>query len=103
MLYRVAQNKWDLLLKLCMGYFLNIKINYNGIVVSVCLFSMVKPVQRLLNMHGPKVNTEYSCDRSHAGAQTAAPKRPAPQSEEYHRYNILMEWQKLGINIIVYS
>src|SRR6218665_1049649 len=38
MLYRVAQNKWDLLLKLCMGYFLTIKINYNGIVVSVCVF-----------------------------------------------------------------
>src|SRR6218665_3161551 len=28
MLFRVAQNKWDLLLKLCMGYFLTIKINY---------------------------------------------------------------------------
>src|SRR6218665_1556058 len=41
MLYRVAQNKWDLLLKLCMGYFLTIKTNYNGIVVSVCVFSMI--------------------------------------------------------------
>src|SRR6218665_723848 len=50
MLYRVAQNKWDFLLKLCMGYFLTIKTNYNGIVVSVCVFSMVKPVQCLLNM-----------------------------------------------------
>src|SRR6218665_1687540 len=44
MLYRVAQNKWDFLLKLCMGYFLTIKINYNGIVVSICVFSMVKSV-----------------------------------------------------------
>src|SRR6218665_3122239 len=50
MLYRVAQNKWDLLLKLYMGYFLTIKINCNGIKVSVCVFSMVKPVQCLLNM-----------------------------------------------------
>jgi len=48
--YRVAQNKWDLLLKLCMGYFFTIKVNYTGIVVSVCVFSMVKPVQCLLNM-----------------------------------------------------
>src|SRR6218665_2178469 len=37
--YRVAQNKWDLRLKLFMGCFLIIKINYNGIVVSVCVFS----------------------------------------------------------------
>src|SRR6218665_1708868 len=44
---RVAQNKWDLLLKLCMGYLLTIKINYNGIVVSIYVFSMVKPVQYL--------------------------------------------------------
>src|SRR6218665_2636816 len=50
MLYRVAQNKWDLPLKLYMGYILTIKINYNVIVVSVCVFSMVKPVQCLLNM-----------------------------------------------------
>src|SRR6218665_1568991 len=49
-LCRVAQNKWDLLLKLCMGYFLTIEINYDGIMVSVCVFSMVKPVQCLLNM-----------------------------------------------------
>ena len=42
MLYRVAQNKWDHLLKLNVGCFLTIKINYNGIVVSVCVFSMVK-------------------------------------------------------------
>src|SRR6218665_3514965 len=52
MLYRVAQNKWDYLLKLYMGCLLTIKINYNGIVVSVCVFSMAKPVQCLLNMDG---------------------------------------------------
>ena len=52
MLYRVAQNKWGHLLKLYMGCLLTIKINYNGIVVSVCVFSMVKPVQCLLNMDG---------------------------------------------------
>src|SRR6218665_1479984 len=52
MLYRVAQNKWDHLLKLYMGCLLTIKINCNGIVVSVCVFSMVKPVQCLLNMDG---------------------------------------------------
>src|SRR6218665_1572893 len=51
-LYWVAQNKWDHLLKLYMGCLLTIKINYNGIVVSVCVFSMVKPVQCLLNMDG---------------------------------------------------
>ena len=50
MLYRVAQNKWVHLLKLCMGCFLTIKINYNDIVVSVCVFSMMKPVQCLLNI-----------------------------------------------------
>src|SRR6218665_2528004 len=50
MLYKAAQNKWDLLLKLYMGYFSTIKINDNVIVVSVCVFSMVKPVQCLLNM-----------------------------------------------------
>jgi len=50
MLYRVAQNKWDHLLKLYIGWFLTIKINYHGIVVSVCVFNMVKPVQCLLNM-----------------------------------------------------
>src|SRR6218665_3007462 len=42
----------DHLLKLYMGCLLTIKINYNGIVVSVCVFSMVKPVQCLLNMDG---------------------------------------------------
>src|SRR6218665_2260431 len=52
MLYTVAQNKWDHLLKLYMGCLLTIKINYNGIVVSVCVFSIVKPVQCLLNMDG---------------------------------------------------
>src|SRR6218665_2549556 len=50
MLYRLAQNKWGHLLKLYMGCFLTIKINYNGIVVSVWGFSIVKPVQCLLNM-----------------------------------------------------
>src|SRR6218665_2187583 len=49
-IYRVAQNKWDRLLKL--DYLLTIKINYSGIVVSICVFSMVKPVQCLLNMDG---------------------------------------------------
>ena len=53
-LYRVAQNKWDHLLKLYMGCLLTIKINYNGIVVSICVFSMVKPVQCLLNMDGKR-------------------------------------------------
>src|SRR6218665_3743438 len=50
MLSRVAQNKWDHLLKLYVGCCLTIQINYNGIVVSVWVFSMVKPVQFLLNM-----------------------------------------------------
>ena len=52
MVYRVAQNKWDHLLKLYIGCLLTIKINYNNIVVSVCVFSrpIVKPAQCLLNM-----------------------------------------------------
>src|SRR6218665_3849497 len=32
------------------GLLFNYKNNYNGIVVSVCVFSMVKPVQCLLNI-----------------------------------------------------
>jgi len=32
------------------GLLLTMKTNYNGIVVSVCVFGMVKPVQCLLNM-----------------------------------------------------
>src|SRR6218665_191821 len=41
------------------GLFFNYKIIYNGIVVSVCVFSMVKPGQCLLNFCNCNCNCKY--------------------------------------------
>ena len=43
MLYRVAQNKWDQLLKLCMGYFLTIKIK---IIIMASKKHCICPVEK---------------------------------------------------------